>query len=710
MCEKGAEKMFPEIMFGMGRITNLFVMIVTIFEVGSEVSLYHIWFERSNLRVEYNNVRSVINCVVLIILGYMKQPATGSGISNGSPKPNNRRLFTELGISRNTEVLGRRRIHSTTFICGKESSSIRSRKSWLSSYDGDGQIQKLESNIKQRNTITNLSQILADPNFLISSWVKIRSNKGSTTPAFDGSMDGITLDWFVETAKGIRKGSFCFSPARRKYVPKPNKKLRPLTMPSPKDKIVQEGMRFLLEMIYEREFKDCSYGFRPKRGCHTALNDIRMKCKGVSWYVKGDINQQFSSIDHTILVNVLKKKIKDQPFIDLVYKYLRAGYGETRLNVTPMKIGLIQGGILSPILANIYMNVFDQWMEDIFISSFNKRKRRRKNPEYWKKYYQSNRKMKDKTIRSVMDKDKNWKRLYFFRYADDFIIGVDGNKVDCLKIKSTISDFLKEDLGLVLNLDKTKITHAETYSARFLGYKIHKTPLSKQAIKRDSLGRMARRSTRPILDAPIKDVVGRLKLRGYVKKNKPTRNAKFINNSLDQIIEHYKSVERGILEYYSLANNYGRLVSRVHFILKFSCVLTIASKMKLRTMKKVFRKYGKFLSVKLKNGETVSYPTPSYCRPRNFKVLKRFDENFIEKLDTRWVRGRKDLKGLCAVCASTENIEIHHVRALRKRGSVIKKDYISVMMSRINRKQIPFCVDCHKKIHQGKYDGKSLRR
>jgi hypothetical protein len=141
-----------------------------------------------------------------------------------------------------------------------------------------------------------------------------------------------------------------------------------------------------------------------------------------------------------------------------------------------------------------------------------------------------------------------------------------------------------------------------------------------------------------------------------MKKNRPTHNAKFINNSLDQIIEYYKSVERGILEYYSLANNYGRLVSRVHFILKFSCVLTIASKMKLRTMKKVFRKYGKLLSVELKNGKTVSYPTPSYCRPRNFKVLKRFDENFIEKLDTRWVRGRKDLKGLRAL------LKFHYMR------------------------------------------------
>ena len=267
-------------------------------------------------------MRSVINYVVLIILGYMKQPTAGSGISNGSPKPNSRRLFTELGISRNTEVLGRRRINSTAFICGKGSSSIRSRKSWLSGYDGDGQIQKLEFNIKQGNIITNLSQILADSNFLNSSWVKIRSNKGSITPAFGGSMDGITLDWFVETAKGIRNGSFCFSPARRKYIPKSNRKLRPLTMPSPKDKIIQEGMRFLLEMIYEREFRDCSYGSRPKKGCHTALNDIRMKCKSVSWYVEGDINQQFSSIDHTILVNILEKKIKDQPFIDLTYKYL----------------------------------------------------------------------------------------------------------------------------------------------------------------------------------------------------------------------------------------------------------------------------------------------------------------------------------------------------------------------------------------------------
>lgn len=287
-------------------------------------------------------------------------------------------------------------------------------------------------------------------------------------------------------------------------------------------------------------------------------------------------------------------------------------------------------------------------------------------------------------------------------------------------MRDLIEKFLLKELKLALNMDKSKIIHAETKSAKFLGYKIHKTKLRKMAIKRDSKGRMSRRVPRPILDAPLSEIVNKLVQKGYVKRNKgtkgkptrifkPTRNGKFINLTLDGIINHYKTVEKGILNYYSLANNYGNLVGIVHYLLKYSCVLTIASKMRLKTMRKVFRKYKKDLSVKGDNAKITSYPTPSYKRPKDVSNrIQRFDEDFIEKLHYRLNRGRKDLDGICFICGTTENIEIHHVRALRKNGSLIRKDFLSQMMSRINRKQIPVCTKCYKNIHFGKYDGPSI--
>jgi hypothetical protein len=173
--------------------------------------------------------------------------------------------------------------------------------------------------------------------------------------------------------------------------------------------------------------------------------------------------------------------------------------------------------------------------------------------------------------------------------------------------------------------------------AKFLGYRIHKTVMRKMPIRRDKIGRLGRIVPRPILDGPIDEIVKRLIERKYATKaGNPTRNARFINHQLPDIINHYREVECGILNYYSLANNYGNLASRVHFILKYSCVLTIASKMKLKTKKKVFKKYGKDLRILNEKGKIIAcYPTIDYKRPRKyFKSIKNFNENFIEKIDS----------------------------------------------------------------------------
>lgn len=622
----------------------------------------------------------VFNYVVLESPKRQKQAATRCRLIEGKPKVNTRRGLLEFGILQHLEKCGERGNRSIGLITRKGSSLIQFTESELSgSYRGE-QLLKLKSDLMKGNKANNLSSILSDPKFLISCWVRIRSNKGSLIPAFDGSIDGIKISWFTETAKQIKNGKYQFKVARRKYISKPNSgKLKLLTMLSPKDKIIQEGMRFLLEIIFESLFKDNSYGWHPNRGCLTAINDIKMKCKVTSWYIE----QQFLSLNHKFLISILNSKIHDQAFIDMVYKYIKVEYGESIKEATPMKVGVIQGGILSPTLANIYMHSFDEWVTEHLKPNFDKGDIRAKNPEYLRKYRQDGQKVKDKIIRSVLTQNPNFKRLYYFRYADDFLISVDEIKEDSINSRNQKKEFLSNKINLTLNVEKTKITNAQHESAKYLEYIIYKTP-----IRRDKKNRLARIVSRPMTDVSTKKIVKKLIESKYAKRNgNPTRNGRFINHRLPDIVNHYRFVERRILNYYSLAANYSRIAARVHFILKYSCVLTIASKMKLKTKRKVFKKYGKDLNILNEKGKIIAcYPTIEYKKPKKIytKSVKVYITNLVQTLDSRFNRGRKDLKGLCVVCGSNGKIEAHHVRSLRKRPK--KSDFLQDMLTKMNRK------------------------
>ena len=622
---------------------------------------------------------SIRNYVVFPLLDSFKEPIASSENKKKSPKLIMRRKRTEFAITRNSKEWGLRRTHSTNNTSvGKGSSYVRLEENLLSgTYESD-QLEILKSNIVNNQTCSNLSIIMADPNFLMAAWVRIRSKRESLTPALTSStLDGINLEWFEKAAKEMRNGKFQFTPARRKYIPKPDGKERPLTMPSPRDKIIQEAMRFLLTLIFEGDFSKNSHGWVTGRGCHTAINQIKTEFSQDTWYIEGDIDQQFPSLDHHILVELLNTKINDQAFTDLVYKYLRVAFGTSPKDIAPMKIGTIEGGPISQVLANIYMTPFDQWVENHLMPKYNKGERKRANPKYTKMI--KNNKVTDHSIiPSLMPNDTKFLRLHYVRYADDYIMGLNGPREYCKQITLECKIFLFEKLKLTLNLEKTKITRSQTDSALFLGYKIHKTKLSKNKIAVNAKGIRTRRVSNTVLDAPLKRIVEKLTLKGYVKPNgNPTKNGRFINHTLYDIIEHYKMVERGILQYYSLANNYGRVAARVHYILKYSCALTIASKMKLKTLRRVFNKYGKDINIMDEKGKIkTNYPTISYKRPFRITTTSIFDystiENYGDSLDNRMKRGRNDLKSPCVLCGSQERIEVHHVRKLSK-GSK-KKD------------------------------------
>lgn len=631
-CDKrGAEKVHPEIQFVMDRLTNLYNSMV-----GSEIPF---------------NVLGEGNYVVLLLQEHTSQPAVSNGLMEESPKANTRCVRSEFEKSRKVKTLGIRRIHSTTVICGKGSSLTISRNSWLSGQEQDEKLLTLKNDLSLTGKAKNLSEIMSDPDFLIASWVRIWSNRHNLTYTLGDTLDVIDINWFVETASGMRNGAFRFCSSKRVYKSKPNSKFSHSIIPFSKDIIVQEGMRYLLEIIFEPVFSEHSYRFRPNKEWHAALKDIRRDCSSISWYIKGNVEQQFPSINHKILGEILIEHIQDQAFIDLIYKYLRSTYEKTPGSKLPMQIGVLQCDIIYPMLSNIYMIPFDRWVGKYLIPKYILEENRKENPEYLKllrRYKKEGRQPDFKRVEPGLSADPNWKRLYYFRYAGDFIIGVDGHRKDCVDIKEEIRNFLMEKLGLTLNDDKTKITNSEDESARFLGYRIHKSKIDKNLIKRNASGTITKGPSRVILGAPIDDIIKKLLIEGYVKNSSeqkylPTRNGKFVNLQLESIIDHYKAVEVGILNYYFLASNYGRLSARIHHLLKYSCALTIASKKKLKTLRGVFNKYGKDLSVIRTNGKIVTYPAPKYARTKtDFTKVEKYDENFIEKLSSGISRGRKD--------------------------------------------------------------------
>lgn len=321
---------------------------------------------------------------------------------------------------------------------------------------------------------------LFNEDFYIKAFTKIYRNKGSGIKGIDEeTADGFGLAKIRSLIDKMKDETYQPNPVRRVYIPKSNGKTRPLGIPSFSDRVVQEACRMILEVIYEPVFSENSHGFRPERSCHTALDSIQTDFRGANWFIEGDIKGFFDNIDHHTLITILRKKIADERFIRLIWKFLKAGYVEDwRFNKTYS--GTPQGGIISPLLANIYLNELDEFVQNVLKSNFDKGdpRKRKQNTEY-RKYHQRNLRLKKKIdsetnqlLRESMieeykenrriklnlpyyeHKDENFKRMKYVRYADDFIIGVYGSKEDCIQLKKQIGEFLKNKLNLEMSEEK----------------------------------------------------------------------------------------------------------------------------------------------------------------------------------------------------------------------------------------------------------------
>ena len=360
---------------------------------------------------------------------------------------------------------------------------------------------ELLSKMKKRNgKFYGIYKLICDENILFGAYHNIKSNPGNMTPGSDNlTLDGISQKSISSIAQELKNETFQFKPSKREWIPKANGKMRPLGIPSPRDKIVQKAITMLLELIYDPTFSKYSHGFRPNRGCHTAMRQVS-QWSGTQWAIEGDIKGFFDNVDHHILAELLQKKIGDQQFIDLYWKLVKAGYVEEGIKRDSL-LGVPQGGIVSPILSNIYLHEFDQFVEDL-IGKYNSVAKdiTKRNPEYDKltrriqylrdKHPVLTQRSKEvveeinklrKLRRLVPSRLPNGTRVRYVRYADDWVVGIYGPQTFAQEIKEMLDAFLTNELKLELSQEKTKITDLLKDKGKFLGFylRIYKPKESK---------------------------------------------------------------------------------------------------------------------------------------------------------------------------------------------------------------------------------------
>jgi group II intron reverse transcriptase/maturase len=440
-------------------------------------------------------------------------------------------------------------------------------------------------------------RLLYNVNLYLMAYGKIYRNKGAMTPSVTTeTVDAMSLHKIETIIADLRYERYRWKPARRTYIPKKDGKKRPLGIQSWSDKLLQEVVRLILEAYYEPQFSPNSHGFRPNRGCHTALQQIYHNWIGTVWFIEGDISKCYDSLSHSQILTRLRESIKDERFIGLIERLLKAGYLEDwKWHATYS--GAPQGSIVSPILSNLVLDKLDKWVETVLIPEYTSGKRRKPNPEYEKllhsSHYQASkgRKKIARALRKQAQKlpsqdptDPNYRRLKYCRYADDWLLGFVGPKVEAEAIKQRIGEFLHQELELELSEAKTLITHARTQTAHFLNYEIH-------TIHADSLhDQTGRRSTNGNIGLRVPQEVIRGKCRRYKGYGrKVLHRTELINDSDFSIIVLYQSEFRGLVEYYRLAYNLHSL-TKLEGVMETSLTKTLAAKYKL-SVPKVYAKY-----------------------------------------------------------------------------------------------------------------------
>ena len=576
-----------------------------------------------------------------------------------------------------------------------------------------------------------LYRLLFNEELFYVAYQKIASNGGSTTKGSDGrSIDEMSLARIETLIASLKDESYQPHPSRRVHIPKKNGKTRPLGIPAFEDKLVQEVVRMILEAIYEGHFETTSHGFRPKRSCHTALLHIQKTFSGAKWFIEGDIKGFFDNIDHDVLVGILRERISDDRFIRLIRKFLKAGYVEDWTFHNTYS-GMPQGGIVSPILANIYLDKLDKYVKE-YIRHFDMGTKRRPGKESndlaneRKRTVRKLKKVKDGTEKAALvarlkaieqeraafpsgdEMDGSYRRLKYIRYADDFILGVIGSKEDALRIKEDIKSFLSESLALELSEEKTLITHTGK-SAKFLGYEITVTRNNHQ--RRDVQGRLRRTygkrvrlnvSMATLRDKLLEYGAMEIKLRNGKEVWKPKCRSGLIFNDDLEILDRYNRETVGFCNYYLIANNCV-VLHNFRYIMEYSMYKTFAGKYR-STVRKINKKYrlNKLFTVKYEQKGVIKsrtfYKTSFKRRTTAFNGSCDIEPYSIADVSRTNLTDRLKAEK-CELCGATGKLIMHHVRNLK---DLKGKESWKRLMSARKRKTIALCPSCHRLRHLGK--------
>lgn len=576
--------------------------------------------------------------------------------------------------------------------------------------------------------LTRAYRSLFSEDLFLLAYDRIGRNEGSLTQGTENdTADGTSMADIRNIIELLRHERLRIRPSRRSQVPKKRGGKRPLGIPNFTEKLVQEAVRLILEAYYEPQFRDSSHGFRPGRGCDTALVNINHKFRGSAWFIEGDIQACFDSLDHEVLMDILSRNIQDGRLLNLIRMFLEAGYVED-WEYHKTYSGTPQGGVISPILANIYLHELDVFIEEKLIPQYTRGKRRANNPKYQQISHriQRAREQGDRVAASKLEHerrqipsqdvyDPEFRRLVYCRYADDFILGFIGTKAEAEDIKMAIRAFLKEILHLEMSEAKTLITHARTQQARFLNYAISIYHSDTAVVRRAETKTKVRKVNGHVrLGIPFGLVDE--KIHRYQIKGEAVPELGMLYNSDAHIIDVFQARYRGLANYYKYASDRHKL-NRLKYMMEMSLTKTLAKKYK-RTVSQIYRKYKGTRTVDGRSYKTLQVEVPTQKGIRvifwgavSLKVIKPGTELIKDEMFSGYKTNRSDLiqrlqADTCELCGSDGQCEVHHVRKLtdlkkRWQGRKAKPEWVKRMIA-LQRKTLVVCRKCHNIIHAGK--------
>jgi group II intron reverse transcriptase/maturase len=578
--------------------------------------------------------------------------------------------------------------------------------------------------------LERLYRCLFNPGLYLLAYGKLYRNAGATTPgATSETVDGMNLDKIEAIITALRQERYRWTPVRRTYIEKKGtKKRRPLGLPTWSDKLLQEVIRLLLEAYYEPQFSARSHGFRPGRGCHTALQEIYHQWHGTVWFIEGDISDCFGSLGHSITRSILSEKIHDGRFLRLIDGLLRAGYLEDwRYHQTLS--GCPQGGVVSPVISNIYLDRLDKFIEQTLLPAYNRGARRTPYRPYmrlWQRAWrleqrgdkEAGRALRKqmKTMPSRDPGDPGYRRLRYCRYADDWLLGFTGPRQEAEEIKACIGGFLRDQLELELSPAKTLITHGRTHAARFLGYEI---VVLHADHKHDHRGH---RSINAAIGLKVPADVIRAKCAPYLHHGKPVRRTERIADTDFSIVAQFQAEFRGVAQYYKLAFNRHRLGKLKH-VMERSLTKTLARKYRI-SVPQVYRRYRAVLATEHgpRRGLQVTVDrdggrAPLVAQWGGITLARDTTPAVLDDNPPRiWSNRRSELvqrllADTCELCGSGNQVEVHHIRALKDlnpKGRKHQPEWATRMAAR-RRKTLLVCRACHESIHYNGYPPRQPR-